>query len=356
MKVLILNSSSRTGKGSITEWMVKHLATGMQEEGAAVETVALRKKRINFCVGCFSCWSKTPGKCIHKDDMSKELLPKFYAADLVVYATPLYYHTLNGLMKTFIERTLPREEPFIIQDDNGNLIHPYRHDPPAAVWLSVAGMPDLAAFDLLSHYVNNVGTHKPLAELYRPAAESLMHPGNESIKESVEQAISQAGREIVSQQAVSPAVLEQLQQPVFDSSESFIGITNLFWRSCIDEGTTPKEFFERGLIPRPDSVQTFLAIFGSGINPEQVKSVTAKLQFKFTGTVEGSCYFAFDSGAIDIQEGVIDEPDLVINSPFELWVDIMMGKADGQKMLAAGQYSVEGNIELLQQLSHFFAR
>jgi multimeric flavodoxin WrbA len=45
--------------------------------------------------------------CIHKDDMTGELFPKFIDSDLVVYASPLYHFTVNATMKAFIERTLP---------------------------------------------------------------------------------------------------------------------------------------------------------------------------------------------------------------------------------------------------------
>ena len=88
MKVLALNSSPRGGGQSKTEFLLNHLVQGMQEAGAEVEVVALRKKKINHCIGCFTCWTKTPGVCLHQDDMTKELFPKWLAADLVVYATP----------------------------------------------------------------------------------------------------------------------------------------------------------------------------------------------------------------------------------------------------------------------------
>ena len=45
---------------------------------------------MKYCFGCYSCWTKTPGVCIHKDDMTKELYPKFLASDLTILATPLY--------------------------------------------------------------------------------------------------------------------------------------------------------------------------------------------------------------------------------------------------------------------------
>ena len=86
MKVLALNSSPRGGGQSKTEIMLKSLVQGMVEAGAEVEIVDLRKKKVKNCAGCFSCWTKTPGTCIHNDDMTQELFPKWLESDLVVYA------------------------------------------------------------------------------------------------------------------------------------------------------------------------------------------------------------------------------------------------------------------------------
>ena len=99
MKVLALNSSPR-GKGqSKTNLMLTPLVDGMQDAGAEVELIELRRKTIQNCIGCYTCWTKTPGKCIHKDDMAAELFPKWLASDMVVYATPLYNYGMNAALK-----------------------------------------------------------------------------------------------------------------------------------------------------------------------------------------------------------------------------------------------------------------
>jgi len=104
MKVMAINSSARVGKESKTEIVLDHLVKGMREAGADVDVVNLQKKKINYCIGCFTCWSKTPGQCIHKDDMSKELFPKYVESDLIVMATPLYHYTVNALLPGAIHR------------------------------------------------------------------------------------------------------------------------------------------------------------------------------------------------------------------------------------------------------------
>jgi len=80
----------------------------MRDAGAEVEIVNLRKKTIKSCIGCFTCWTKTPGKCIHKDDMTNELFPKWLKSDLVVYGIQgTAYLTLLVKFKS-IQYSVPR--------------------------------------------------------------------------------------------------------------------------------------------------------------------------------------------------------------------------------------------------------
>jgi len=348
MKILSINSSPRTGGQSKTELMLNHLVKGMQEAGAEVEVVNLREKKIKNCIGCFTCWTKTPGKCIHKDDMTKELFSKWLKSDIVVYATPLYHYTVNAEMKRFIERTLPVLEPFFERRDN-RTVHPWRKTPPDAVVLSVAGFIEMSVFDQLSSYVNFLfGRHsRLLAEIYRPAAENLSRI--EGKKEDVFEATNLAGRELVESRKVSNETLNRIQQPIIDF-HTFAQIGNLYWKTCIAEGVTPKEFGEKNMVPRPDSIENFMILFPFGLNSEAVGARKVILQFNFSDDVTGSCWFMIQKDNISAEEGSKENPDITIETPFELWMDIMTGKADGQQMFMDQKYKVDGDLSLMIQL------
>jgi multimeric flavodoxin WrbA len=350
MRILALNSSPRSGGQSKTELMLNHLVEGMRDAGAEVEIVNLREKTIKNCIGCFTCWTKTPGKCIHKDDMTNELFPKWLKSDLVVYATPLYYHIMNGAMSTFRERTLPAAQPFFELSD-GKTFHPLRHKVPAAVWLSVCGFPEESEFDVLSDYVNRT-RHKDVilvAEIYRPAAETMTNPFFEEKASDILDATTQAGRELVQSMKIAPETMARIRQPIVDS-QSFAEMGNLFWKTCIAEGVTPKEFREKNMVPRPDSLENFMLLFPFGLNSEAADDRKVILQFKFSGDVEDSCYFTIEKGNIDAKTGTWENPDLTIETPFDVWVDIMVGKADGQQMFMEQKYKVNGDISLMIQL------
>jgi multimeric flavodoxin WrbA len=351
MKVFAVNSSPRVGDLSKTELMLDHLVEGMREAGAEVDVINLRDKKIKHCQGCFTCWTKTPGRCIHKDDMTRELFPKWLESDLAVYASPLYFHKMNSVMSTFVERTLPVAHPFFEQGDNGNVYHPLRTKVPAAVWLSVCGFPEDAEFDALSNYLNQT-RHKDAriaAEIYRPAAESMVRPQYKEKLEDILDATKQAGRELVQGMKVAPATMARIRQPIVDS-KNFAQLGNLMWKGCIAEGVTPKTFLEKKMVPRPDSLDSFMLLCPMGLNPRAGAGKKTVLQFNFSGQVKASCYFSIAKGIIDAKTGVANKADLVIDTPFDLWMDIMTRKADGQQMFMEQKYTVKGDLGLMMQM------
>jgi putative sterol carrier protein len=80
------------------------------------------------------------------------------------------------------------------------------------------------------------------------------------------------------------------------------------------------------------------------------------LQFNFSGEVEGSCHFKIESRQIKAMPGVAEKPDLTIDAPFEVWMDIMTGKADGQQMFMEQKYKVVGDLSLLMGMNLHFGK
>jgi multimeric flavodoxin WrbA len=103
-KVLVLSASPRRGGNS--DLLCDEFLRGAKESGNRAEKMFLRDKKINHCVACGACQSNG-GNCVQKDDMA-EVLDKMIAADVIVMATPVYFYTMNGQMKTLIDRTYAR--------------------------------------------------------------------------------------------------------------------------------------------------------------------------------------------------------------------------------------------------------
>ena len=87
-----------------SEILAKECEKGARDAGHDVEFLSLRGKDIRFCIGCLSC-QKT-GSCVLKDDVP-EIMAKVKEAEVVVFATPIYYYEMSGQMKTLLDRLNP---------------------------------------------------------------------------------------------------------------------------------------------------------------------------------------------------------------------------------------------------------
>ena len=74
--------------------------------------IDLTMNTINNCIGCFSCWVKTPGKCIIRDDAVK-IYPLLAQSDNLIYVSKIKYGGYDSIMKTYLERTIPIQQAFI---------------------------------------------------------------------------------------------------------------------------------------------------------------------------------------------------------------------------------------------------
>lgn len=112
-KVLVLSSSPR--KGGNSETLCVEFAKGAQESGNDVEMIFLNDKKINYCSGCGFCNTNDYSACSQKDDM-EEILSKILNADVIVMATPVYFYTMCGQMKTLIDRCCSRYTKILDKD------------------------------------------------------------------------------------------------------------------------------------------------------------------------------------------------------------------------------------------------
>ena len=150
MKVLAVNSSPRKKSLTKTRLMLENLVQGMRDAGAEVDVVDIHDKTIEYCTACFACFNKKFNEtelCIHKDDMTADLLPKWKAANLVVYASPVFFHSVTAKLKTFFERTLPVYVSFNSGDADGPCNPAGEAVHPSRVVLAVSGRPADTAVD-----------------------------------------------------------------------------------------------------------------------------------------------------------------------------------------------------------------
>ena len=74
--------------------------------------IDLSSLNIANCTGCFGCWTKTPGRCVIRDDAVK-VYPKIAESDKLIYVSRVKYGGYDTIMKTMLERAIPIQQAFI---------------------------------------------------------------------------------------------------------------------------------------------------------------------------------------------------------------------------------------------------
>ena len=98
-KVLVISTSVRGNSNS--EKLAEAFADGAKAAGNEVELVSLKNKTIAFCKGCLAC--QQTGHCVIKDD-ANAITDIMLEADVIAWATPIYYYEMSGQKQTMIDR------------------------------------------------------------------------------------------------------------------------------------------------------------------------------------------------------------------------------------------------------------
>lgn len=96
--VILMGSPNRRGSTSI---LVSEFARGAREAGHSCDVIDVCHANVHPCTGCVACGYEGP--CVQKDGMG-DIRAKLLAADMVVFATPLYYYGMSAQLKTVIDR------------------------------------------------------------------------------------------------------------------------------------------------------------------------------------------------------------------------------------------------------------
>jgi multimeric flavodoxin WrbA len=215
VKITAFNGSPR-GKRSNTDIIVQAFLAGAQSAGAEVEDVYLVDQDIHHCNGCFSCWFKTPGRCVFVDDM-QGLLEKYMSSDFICYATPVYTWNMTAMLKNFADRLIPLRSPVVTQS-NEDYDMKARIKSPEAIVISNCGFPGENNFDTVKAVFKCCN---PILEIYRNCGMALQS-SDVQVKARVDaylEDVKEAGCQIVRDGKVSDAIKTKLQMELVPTQD-----------------------------------------------------------------------------------------------------------------------------------------
>ena len=207
MKVLALNGSPHMDDGN-TALILNPFLEGMKEAGANIELFYTRKLKIGPCNGDLSCWFENPGKCGQDDDMQM-LLPKFKAADVIVWASPVYYAGITGPLKNLMDRQLPLHTDGELGSKRQKII-----------LVSTCSAWELSMFDPLlaqmkALYVRPDASSDFTGSLLRPMAEGMkemIKAGERGLVDGIFQSAKEAGRQLVKEGRISEEIQKEVSK------------------------------------------------------------------------------------------------------------------------------------------------
>ncbi len=349
VKILAVQGSPRP-KESNTEILLQEFLKGCRSQGAETETIYLREKKIHPCVGCYTCWAKTPGSCVFKDDMP-ELLERVRESDILVYATPLYNYNMTALLKAFQERLLPLLDPHLVKTGE-TYRHPHRYEGTRSVVLvSTCGFPEASHFDPLRHVFRHMegnGGSPVIGEILMPGGELLKQAGMRDQAQDLLRMAFQAGVEAVRDGRVSKETEAKIQKPLL-SPDELAEMANLWWDGHLQGIAQGKA--TQGKI---EDMRLLLKGMAATFNAGAAGEMKAVIQFEVTGKQSGNWFLSIENGKCVCREGMADAPTLTIKTPSEVWLAIANRETDGQQAFAEGKYSVQGDMALLMRMKSLF--
>jgi putative sterol carrier protein len=372
MNVLALNGSPRLARSS-TYHMLKPLLEGMQAAGATTQVLHVHALHLKPCLGCFKCWTDTPGVCAQKDGMA-EALEKYAWADLLIFGTPLYFSLMTGQLKTFIDRLLPLSEPSLVARSNapGLTGHPSRLGAKTwkALLVSPCGFPETENFDALIYtfkFLAPLNNWTYLGEILRPGAEPLAQPELQPFFARYYTLLRQAGEQLIREDRISEALQAELRQDLFPvGREQFAAMANSFWQmkasapgsakaqtEAPDSGAAAANGGSSGL--EGATLREQMARMPARFRPEAAAGFQGDIQFDFGGAEAGQYYLHFDAGGCSFQDGSSAAPVLTMHISSEDWRAMGRGDLAAPEAFMSGKLKADGDFGLMMKWRSFFA-
>lgn len=350
MKILVLNGSPKNKASNtmkITEAFVAGINTASVNQ---VEVVNLYQEEIKPCIGCFTCWTKTPGICIYQDAMPL-LLEKLIAADLVIWSMPLYYMSMPSQAKAFMDRMLPTSKPEIKIVSGEQSAHPSRYDlsHQKIVLISTCGF-----FTVKNNYE---ALEKQFEIIYGEKVEKILCPEGELLSVPQLRAridgyldiVKAAGAEYATSQGLSTGTKEKLAEP-FYPPEQFVAMANASW-----EINEPQEEKQSEADRKKGESFRLMKQMAAIYNPKPLNGQNKVLEMAFTDL---AVEYQLQMGTKECK-AVEDKADFLpyttrIETPFSLWQDISAGKVDGPAAMAEQKYRTLGDFSFMMVMSDVF--
>lgn len=352
MHILVINGSPK-GEKSNTYQLTGAFLKGIKQEAGEVQIRehAVCRMDIKPCLGCFSCWNRTPGKCCIEDDMG-QVIEDLLWADITVWSFPLYYFTVPGALKNLIDRQLPMLLPFMKEREGqvGNGGHPTRYDMSGkkTVVISTCGFYTAEGnYDGVYSLFDHLCGRDNYTTIFCGQGELFRVPEMAGRTGEYLSCVEQAGQEYAGG-GISAESREQLAQMIL-SREIFEACADASWGIEKEDAGTEEDGDEKKGSETLTFTRQMAALYRKGSWPG--KDIVLEMCY----TDVGECYQILlgKDGSHVYTDGSL-KPDTRIETPVSVWRSIAAGEIRGDEAMMQGLYRVKGDFGFMLKWDDYF--
>lgn len=345
-KVLILNGSPRIQQSNTLQ-ITKAFLDGMNsQESFDVQQLDIYDKNIEIqpCIGCFNCWTKTPGTCIYQDSMPT-ILADILRSDILIWSFPLYYFGLPSKLKACMDRLLPFNQPFMTEGKAGHVAR-YDLSRQKTVVISSGGLSTVrnnfealrAQFDLML-----AGHGTKYSEIFCAQSPLLSVPQLGASNGKYLQQVFEAGREYVESGALSQQTKETLETPMYPI-EIYNQMADASWE--IASRNEDKD------VPSRHKLLPFTKQMALLYHPKNYKNDIV-LEIEYTD-YEERYQLLLKKDKAEVIADNLQPYTTKIKTPYTVWEAISKGELSGANALMSGQYKVLGDLDVMMHWDQYF--
>lgn len=340
MNILVINGSPKGAKSNTLQLTHAFLEGIGQDE---TTTLQLADMRIAPCRGCFACWKHTPGQCIMQDDM-QGAIAALLAADVVIWSFPLYYYTVPGLLKNFIDRQLPMVLPFMQEreDGVGSGSHPNRHDMSGQrhVLLSTCGFFSAAGnYDAVRGMFDHICEKDHYEAIFCGQGELFSIPELRGRTQAYLEQVKHAGREYAAG-GIKPETRMALSELLFPK-DAFEAMADASWG------------VEKDGVSQADESLTFTRQMAALYMPSSYEGQDLVVEMHYTD-IDRTYQMVLGKKGHTVLEKDFLSYTTRIETPLPVWQSISRGEITGSEALMRGQYRVLGDFSLMLRWDDLF--
>jgi len=353
MNILVINGSPKGAKSN-TYRLTTAFLEGMKQELQNIQIKELSIGHIDIkpCIGCFSCWNRTPGQCCIQDDM-RQVIQDLLWADITIWSFPLYYFTVPGSLKNLIDRQLPMLLPFMEEREGqvGNGNHPYRYDMSGkrTVVISTCGFYTTEGnYDGVCSLFDHLCGQKNYATVFCGQGELFRIPEMSARIDEYLSYVRQAGREYI-KGGISEKTQEQLDELLM-LRETYEACADASWGIDKKYAKTGKE---DSVAKKESDTLTFTRQMAAFYRKENYPGKDIVLEMHYTDVEESYQILLGRDGSRVYTDGSL-AANTKIETPVTVWRSIAAGEIRGDEAMMQGLYRVQGDFTLMLKWDAYF--